>query len=143
MQCTVLLCPNTKYEGTTKTYIGFLDAVKTIYRDENIRGFFKGTRAALATVPIFYSIYFPIYEASKPFYAEQVYGDKKNINSVIYTLSAVTSALICDLFTNPMWVCRIRYQTEYIHSGCQKMDGFNVVKAVRDLYRKVLTWYNQ
>jgi solute carrier family 25 folate transporter 32 len=114
-----------------------MDAIKTIYKEENIRGFFKGTRAALVTVPIFYSIYFPIYEAAKTFYAEKIYGDPKKWNSVIYTLSAVSSALFCDLITNPMWVVRIRYQTEFIHSGSQKMDSFNVVKAIRKLYRKV------
>jgi solute carrier family 25 folate transporter 32 len=123
-----------------KNYLSFLHAVERIYHEEGIRGFFKGTRAAVVTVPIFYSLYFPLYEEAKPFYAETLYGDKKQFNSVIYTLSSVTSALICDLITNPMWVVRIRYQTEFIHSGSQKMDSFNVVKAIRKLYRKVLLY---
>jgi solute carrier family 25 folate transporter 32 len=110
--------------------------VRTIYKEEGVRGFFKGTRAAVVTVPIFYSLYFPIYEESKPFFAEKIYGDRKKFNSVIYTLSAVASAFTCDLITNPMWVVRIRYQTEFIHSGSQKMDSFNVIKAIRKLYRK-------
>jgi solute carrier family 25 folate transporter 32 len=122
----------------TKTYSNFLDAVKTIYREENLRGFFKGTRAAVVTVPIFYSLYFPIYEEAKPFFAKLIYKDPKKFDSVIYTLSSVCSAFICDLITNPMWVVRIRYQTEFIHSGKQKMDSFNVLKAIRKLYKKVV-----
>jgi solute carrier family 25 folate transporter 32 len=123
--------------NTSKTYLSFFHAVETIYKQENLRGFFKGTKAALVTVPFFYSIYFPIYEFAKPFYAEKLYGNKGRFNSVVYTLSAVTSALICDLVTNPMWVVRIRYQTEFIHSGCQKMDSFNISRSVRELYKRV------
>lgn len=98
-------------------------------------GFFKGARVAVVTVPIFYSLYFPIYEKSKETYSRLIYNDVNKFNSVIYTLSAITAAFACDLMTNPMWVVRIRYQTEFIHSGCHKMDSFNVVKSIRKLYK--------
>jgi solute carrier family 25 folate transporter 32 len=88
------------------------------------------------TVPIFYSLYFPIYEHSKEMYSKLFYGDSKKFNSVVYTFSSVTAALICDFITNPMWVVRIRYQTEFIISGKQKMDSFNVLKSIIKLYKK-------
>jgi hypothetical protein len=96
----------------------------------------------LVTVPVFYSLYFPIYEGSKTFYATKIYKDSNHFNSVVYTLSAVTAALTCDLVTNPMWVVRIRYQTEFLHSGCNKMDSFNVVKSIRKLYKNVCFTYS-
>lgn len=111
--------------------------MKTIYKEEGIRGFFKGARIAVVTVPVFYSLYFPIYEHSKHFYSKLIYKQDNYNNSVIYTLSSGSSALLCDLLTNPMWVVRIRKQTEFIHSGCQKMDSFNIIKEVIKLYKNV------
>jgi solute carrier family 25 folate transporter 32 len=102
-----------------------------------MRGFLKGTRVAVVTVPFFYSIYFPLYEHFKTFYSSKIYNDSHKFNSVVYTLSAVSSAMICDLITNPMWVVRVRYQAEYIVSGSNKIDSFNVVKLITKLYRKV------
>lgn len=102
-----------------------------------MRGFTKGTRVAVVTVPVFYSLYFPLYEHFKTFYATKIYKESRKFNSPVYTLSAVSSGLICNLVTNPMWVVRIRYQAEFIMSGSNKMDSFNVVKAMRKLYRKV------
>ncbi len=87
-------------------------------------------------MPIFYSIYFPLYEFLKNFYAERIYNDPHKFNSLIYTLAAVSSGFICDFFTNPMWVVRIRYQTEFLHSGSEKMDSFNVWKSIAELYKK-------
>lgn len=102
-----------------------------------MRGLFKGTKVALVTVPIFYSIYFPLYENFKIKYAKWLYNDSKNLNSLVYTLSACTSGFLCDLITNPMWVVRVRYQTEFIYSGKQKADSFNVFKSIIKLYQKV------
>jgi len=114
-----------------------LDSIKKIYSEEGIKGFFKGARIAVVTVPVFYSMYFPIYEYSKYFYSMIIYNNVFHNNTLIYTLSSGTSALLCDLITNPMWVIRVRKQTEFIHSGCQKMDSFNILKEIRKLYLQV------
>lgn len=45
--------------------------------------------------------------------------------------------MICDLITNPMWVVRVRYQAEFIISGNNKIDSFNVFKSISKLYKKV------
>ncbi len=111
--------------------------MRTIYKEEGIRGFFKGARIAVVTVPVFYSLYFPVYEHSKHFYSKLIYNQDNYNNSVIYTLSSGSSAILCDLITNPMWVVRIRKQTEFIHSGCQKMDSFNIIKEIIKLYKNV------
>ena len=62
------------------------------------------------------------------------------MNAVVYTCASASSALICDVFTNPMWVVRVRYQTEYLFSGLQHSDSFNVPKSVLNLYRSVFNY---
>jgi solute carrier family 25 folate transporter 32 len=119
-----------------KQYSGFLNAVKTIYKEEGLRGFTKGARVAVVTVPIFYSMYFPLYEYMKKFWANKFYNNQGKFDAWVYTFAATSSALLCDLVTNPMWVVRIRYQTEFIQSGSQKMDSFNLKKMILKLYKK-------
>ena len=65
-----------------------------------------------------------------------LYKDQGKFNVVVYTLSAGSTAFICDLITNPMWLVRIRYQTEFLHSGSQKMDSFNVIKSIQNFKKK-------
>jgi solute carrier family 25 folate transporter 32 len=100
----------------------------------------KGARVAVVTVPIFYSMYFPLYEHLKRFYSQKIYGNPKSFNWVVYSLSASTAGFLCDLITNPMWVVRIRYQTEFLHTGNQSMDSFNVFKLIKQLYEKVIKY---
>lgn len=126
-----------KIESKNPKYSNFPDAIKTIYKEEGFRGFFKGARIAVVTVPIFYSMYFPIYEYLKYFFARIIYKKDECNNAVIYTLSSGTAAMLCDLVTNPMWIVRIRKQTEFIHSGCQKMDSFDIWGEIIKLYKKV------
>lgn len=126
-----------KLENKTPKYSNVTHAIKTIWLEEGVKGFFKGARITVVTVPIFYSLYFPIYEYLKIFFAKFLYNEENKINSLIYTLSSASTALICDLITNPLWIVRIRKQTEFLHSGCQKMDSFNVLKEIINLYNKV------
>lgn len=129
-----------KIESKIPKYSSFPNAVSTIYYEEGIKGLFKGAKMAVVTVPIFYSLYFPIYEHFKGFYANLIYKQENAFNSVVYTLSSASSALICDFITNPMWIVRVRKQTEFLHSGCQKMDSFNIIKEIINLYKKVILY---
>ncbi len=117
--------------------MNFTHALKTIYNEEGIRGFFKGVKISVFTVPFFYSLYFPIYEFSKNFYSKLIYNKEYHNNAIIYTLASATSAILCDVITNPLWIIRIRKQTEFIHSGCQKMESFNIYKEIKILYQNV------
>jgi len=92
---------------------------------------------AMMTVPFFHSIYFPLYEFSKEFYSNFIYGNSNKFNVLIYTLSSGTTAVVCDTITNPMWVVRVRHQTEYIYSGSQKKESFNIIKEIYKLYKNV------
>lgn len=82
-----------------------------------------------------------MYEKSKKFYSALIYKQENKFNSIIYTLSSGTTALICDLITNPLWVVRVRKQTEFIHSGCQKMDSFNILREVQLIHQRVSKFF--
>ena len=55
---------------------------------------------------------------------------------LVYCLSAISSTTICDIITNPFWVVRVRYQTEYIHSKRNLTESFNVFREINRIYTK-------
>lgn len=96
-----------KYQG------GVLSTVMKIYREEGIRGTFKGLGPALITAPLFWGSYWPLYGRLKPFLAE-VYPESSP--HVIHLLSAICAGAVADIITNPFWVTRTRIQTQVLHT---------------------------
>eukprot|EP00981_Chlorochromonas_danica_P009779 scaffold2817_cov177-Ochromonas_danica.AAC.7 len=96
-----------KYQG------GVLSTVMKIYREEGIRGPFKGLGPALITAPLFWGSYWPLYGRLKPFLAE-VYPHSSP--HVIHLLSAISAGAVADIITNPFWVTRTRIQTQFLHT---------------------------
>jgi hypothetical protein len=88
------------------------------------------------TSPIFYSIYFPVYEMSKTYYSKLIYNNEETLNSKIYTLAATTAAVTANLVTTPMWVVRVRYQTEYMYTKKNLSESFNILKSIHTIYTK-------
>ncbi|KAJ4306914.1 hypothetical protein N0V88_000286 [Collariella sp. IMI 366227] len=56
----------------TYRYAGFLDCVKHTYRTENLRGFFRGVTAPMASITLVRTVSFSIYQRSKYSYCDWV-----------------------------------------------------------------------
>lgn len=49
----------------------------------------------------------------------------------------MTAVIVSDLCTTPMWVVRVRHQTDYLYNTNGKSkENFNVFKEIKDLYKK-------
>ena len=53
-----LTSPNLKYATIWRSF-------RTIIHEEGVRGLYRGLGAGMLAVPIFWSVYFPIYQACK------------------------------------------------------------------------------
>lgn len=96
-----------KYEGNI---VGMLGG---IYREEGIRGIFRGVGPALCTIPLFWGVYWPMYDYSKAYLAEMHYDSIPEVNRHLY--SAIFAGVVSDVITNPFWVTRTRIQTMVLH----------------------------
>jgi hypothetical protein len=96
-------------------------AFRLIYQAEGPRGFFRGYSAAGVAIPVFWSIYFSLYSASK-----RVLGDYQRAatggapptklqTAAVHSGAATFTAMVCDFVTNPLWVARTRLQTQWLH----------------------------
>lgn len=76
-----------------------------------------GYSVSVFCIPLFHTIYFPLYEQCKLYFSEK-YGWKHDSYS-LYAASAGLSGLFCNVVTNPFWVVRTRMQAEIFRSACQ------------------------
>lgn len=91
-----------------------LSMIREVYRRDGLKGYFRGLGATLLTVPIFWGIYFPLYDDAKHNLA-LAYPDMDPV--WIHMTSAVFAGAISDVICNPMFVVRTRLQTEALHSS--------------------------
>lgn len=68
-------------------------------------------------IPLFHTLYFPLYEKSKLFFKDK-YGWADD-SFRLYSVSAGLSGLFCNVVTNPFWVVRTRMQAEIFRSNCE------------------------
>eukprot|EP01138_Halocafeteria_seosinensis_P015845 gb/GECG01016170.1/.p1 GENE.gb/GECG01016170.1/~~gb/GECG01016170.1/.p1 ORF type:complete len:369 (+),score=32.11 gb/GECG01016170.1/:1-1107(+) len=105
--------------------------VRSIWKQEGVRGFYRGYIIASVLVPSFWAIYFPLYEALKPVMHTQcqhVFNAQSDTRQVEDTTgidwkgevlpqasAAGIAGLVGDIVTYPMWTVRTRLQTNYLH----------------------------
>lgn len=86
-------------------YNNLRDAVKTIYKDERIRGFYRGVFPSVVVSGCAWGSYFILYNA----YKLSIQNEKNKVLSPIQHLTgASVSGLLTLLWTNPLWVVKTR-----------------------------------
>jgi solute carrier family 25 folate transporter 32 len=114
---------------------------RQILKTDGVLGLFTGLAPALLTTPIFWGVYFPIYEHAKAWYAP-VYPKYTNANSPMnHILAAVSAGAVADVITNPFWVIRTRMQTASLHNLLDpamraKAAPVSMPRTVVDLYKE-------
>lgn len=90
--------------------ISTISAIRYIYDNNGIFGFYRGSLIGLLTIPTFWSIYFPCYENMKNTYSTSV--------------SAYFSCCFASTVTSPLWYIRQKHQT---------FTDFNTLNEIKNL----------
>ena len=96
-----------------KVYNGCIDVFKKMFLEENLRGFYKGLNISLISVPVFNSTFFTLYNLIQTRMHTKLPKTNKNC---INLCSSLTAGFITDIVTNPLWVIRIRLQSQHLHN---------------------------
>lgn len=92
--------------------------IAQILRSEGIQGMYRGFSISIICIPIFNTIYFPIYGEMKG--AVQRSTSWKDGDVRLYATSAGLSGTICNVLTNPLWLMRTRMQVEIFKNVSQE-----------------------
>lgn len=109
--------------SSAPSQLGTISRIRVLMTDilqtEGWTGCFRGLGATLVTVPLFWGVYFPIYEETKSYVTQQPFS--RNLPpALIHCGSAVTTGAIADLICNPLFVVRTRLQTQAMHVLSQR-----------------------
>lgn len=97
-----------KEEGFRGLYRGKL--AYHSFLNESVWSVILGYTVSVFCIPLFHTIYFPLYEKTKSYFQSN-YGWQEN-SFRLYSVSAGISGLFCNIVTNPFWVVRTRMQAE-------------------------------
>mmetsp|Transcript_11490 Transcript_11490/g.29078 ORF Transcript_11490/g.29078 Transcript_11490/m.29078 type:complete len:391 (-) Transcript_11490:2326-3498(-) len=92
-------------------------AFRAILKKEGPKGMFRGLGATLVTVPLFWGVYFPLYDETKDYLTHrQTFFDASAYHpGVIHCMSAISTGTVADFICNPFFVVRTRLQTQALH----------------------------
>ncbi len=119
--------------GVQKYSGGVLSIMKGIYREEGARGLFKGLGPALLTVPLFWGVYWPMYEGMKS-YCLREFPDTHAHYS--HFTAAVVAGIVGDVITNPFWMTRTRIQTLILHQERHLSTNISTWEMMKTIYRQ-------
>ena len=104
-----------------------------IWKEEGVRGLYKGWKATIIWIPLFHSIYFPIYEKLRIKFSKSMNVDKSSIKVVL--MAGGISGFFSNLVTNPIWLIRTRMQAEIFRSIDQNHYELKYRSLWRSIYR--------
>jgi len=119
-------------------------AFKQIIEKEGWKGMFRGLGMTLITVPVFWGIYFPLYDQTKHYMYQKYCPPGTTTPTIshgwIHMSSAVFTGAVADLICNPLFVVRTRLQTQALHQlleegGPTKIHESGIWQTTRGLYR--------
>ncbi|QPG72970.1 hypothetical protein FOA43_000274 [Brettanomyces nanus] len=119
-------------------YRGLIHSMSLIWKEEGIRGLYRGlVPITLGYFPT-WMIYFSCYERCKNIYGKFIEDD-----NISYFMSAITSGAVSTTLTNPIWVVKTRMMLQ-MDNGKTIYDRLPMEKiSLEKAGSKTLTqWYN-
>jgi solute carrier family 25 folate transporter 32 len=113
-----------------------IQMVSAIVKQDGWQGCFRGLGATLVTVPLFWGVYFPLYDETK-FIVRQKYPQwNQQHPSLVHCGSAVFTGAVADVICNPLFVVRTRLQTQALHNMADGISGqTGMYKTALELYQ--------
>lgn len=88
----------------------------------------SGYKVNVKAIPIFHSIFFPLYEGMKD------YCRKRNLSKwQEYLFSSVVAGSFCNIVTNPIWVIRTRVMAQALHPEHRQYQNDHILKIMNSM----------
>lgn len=115
----------------TTVYRGLFGSLGTTWREEGVRGLYRGFGPTIVVVPVFWATYFTLYSHLKDRFQEHP-ALRQTPMYAQHIAAAVCAGAVTDVVVNPVFVVRTRMQTQ--HMGLHGHPSSNPSAAGRRLY---------
>lgn len=135
----IMVCPldviKTRSQAQRKNLVNgnpdTIKIIKSIWKNEGIRGFYRGLLPITIGYLPTWTIYFTVYENSKIFYPK--YFSSETLSHV---LSALTAGLASSIAVNPIWVVKTRLMIQTNEKLASKTYYKGTIDAFKTMYRE-------
>ncbi|KAI1494959.1 folate transporter/carrier [Biscogniauxia mediterranea] len=103
-----------RHVGHQRVYSGLLGTARVIYREDGLRGMYRGLGPIILGYLPTWAVWFTVYNKSKKFMAEQNLHNQFVINFWSSIIAGASSTVV----TNPIWVIKTRLMS-------QSSNGYN------------------
>eukprot|EP01135_Chromosphaera_perkinsii_P000155 Nk52_evm51s32 gene=Nk52_evmTU51s32 len=107
---------------------GPLQVVGHIWKNEGIKGLYRGLGPSVAGLLPNWAIYFTTYETLKP-KVQHTLGLERT-SSLVHLTSAISAGLVSATGTNPVWVVKVRMMTQKRGKDLAYKNSFDCVAKI-------------
>lgn len=99
-------------------YKTIMQTFSTIIKEEGYKGLYTGYAISLLTTPAYHALFFTTYSLLKDYPSYSLLKDYPSY-SPLYTevVSSAAASILADVVTCPLWVARLRVQTQVLHNN--------------------------
>ena len=112
-----------------KKYNGLLSTILKTWREENIRGLYRGFQPSVLAISMSWAIYFPLYNSLKLKMKDSAVA-REEVWHV--SIAAVAAGAVQNTVTNPLWVVRTRMMTAVYHGD--NMAAMSTAAVLRHIF---------
>ncbi|XP_040582258.1 solute carrier family 25 member 32 isoform X2 [Lepeophtheirus salmonis] len=132
LQITILKVDDGK-ERTRPKYLGLRHAISSIFKQEGLKGFYKGVTPNIAGAGTAWGLYFLFYNRVKSI--QQKGNTQTQLSPAVHMLCASEAGLLTLILTNPIWVIKTRLCLQFDSSSKNNPDAY---KGMFDAFRRIL-----
>ena len=89
-----------------------------------------GFKVNVKAIPIFHSLFFPIYETAKEQCIKRGYPRWKE-----YIVSTIIAGGLVNFFTNPIWIVRTRIMVQALHHKDYHYNSDSIIKIAMQMVK--------
>ena len=104
--------PSIPPAGEPPRYLGLTATIRTIWRDNGLRGFYRGLGPTIFGYLPTWAIYFTCYDSCKTALAQNhVTASEEFLNHILSAMTAGAASTVC---TSPLWVVKTRFMLQSV-----------------------------
>lgn len=110
-------------------YNGLIGSFRTTWREEGLRGLYRGFGPTIVVIPLFWAIYFTSYASCKDHLSSsQTEWVRELPMWGRHLLAACSAGAVADVLVNPLFVARTRMQTQHMRILAPASNPSGVVR---------------
>ena len=130
--------------GNSKDFgrLNTLTSLRAIWRQEGLKGLYRGLSPTLLGYLPTFGIYFPAYHQFKHIYTSALFPkDSTKSSSLVHVIAAMSAGACSSIVTNPLWLVRTRLMTQSHSTPYYYKNTIHALWSIAKTEGMIKGWY--